>query len=318
MLSHEGLSINWNSENFLAYHDILVRHAFGSMREILSEISYSGMMARYLTYQDSGSRAVSGTSPDENYARELMQLFSVGLIELDEDGSKQLDAHGNPIETYSTENIQEFARCWTGFSLQSMRVNIQNEGHAYGNRIDPMRITGNGADTKRDLFPKMDLHRGHLGDGLPLCADLPPRHFLSAGARYTYLGRTASAKQQPEAIHATTKSRINALGASWTDQVPRLRPPARSQSSKRSRHRFATICTDAPRRARRIRNLRASQRSSPWRTRSTRQGCANRSHGRAFTRGSRHATIRIRPRAMLCSPASVLRHIGTAYVARRR
>ena len=141
MLSHEGLSINWNSENFLGYHDILVRHAFGSMREILSEISYSGMMARYLTYQDSGSRAASGTSPDENYARELMQLFSVGLIELGEDGSKQLDAHGNPIETYSTENIQEFARCWTGFSLQSMRVNIQNEGHAYGSRIDPMRIT---------------------------------------------------------------------------------------------------------------------------------------------------------------------------------
>ena len=230
LIPSEGLSINWNTEIFLGYHDILVRHAFGSMREILSEISYSGMMARYLTYQDSGSRAASGTSPDENYARELMQLFSVGLIELGEDGSKQLDAHGNPIETYSTENIQEFARCWTGFSLQSMRVNIQNEGHAYGNRIDPMRITGNGADTKRDLFPKMDLHRGHLGDGLPLCADLPPRHFLSAGARYTYLGRTASAKHQPEAIHATTKSRINALGASWTDQVPRLDPRPNTSS----------------------------------------------------------------------------------------
>ena len=224
VLSWFGISINWNTENYLTYYDQLVRHAFGSMRDILREISYNGMMARYLTYQDSASFASSGTIPDENYAREVMQLFSIGLVEMEEDGSYQLDAHGDPIETYTTENIQEFARCWTGFALQPFRSNIQNEGHSFGNRIDPMQIKGNGEDTKRDLFPKMNLHRGHLGDGFPLCSDLPLRHFLSRGARYTYLGHSASAKLQPEGLHSTTRSRINALGTNWTNLVPRLAP----------------------------------------------------------------------------------------------
>eukprot|EP00966_Prymnesium_polylepis_P124978 2890368-Prymnesium_polylepis.1 len=59
-------------------------------------------MASYLTYQDSESLAASGTLPDENYARESMQLFSVGLVELTADGAYELDHLGNPIETYDT------------------------------------------------------------------------------------------------------------------------------------------------------------------------------------------------------------------------
>ena len=64
------------------------------------------------------------------------------------------DSYGLPIETYDTEDIGEFAKCWTGFSLQGNRGgNVDIEGHSRGNRIDPMRIRGNGADSKRDLFP---------------------------------------------------------------------------------------------------------------------------------------------------------------------
>ena len=239
VMSYTGNSLNWNSEIFVNYFEILVRNAFGNMHTILKEIAYSGMMASYLTYQDSQSLAAGGSLPDENFAREIMQLFSVGLVELTADGEYERDRLGNPIETYDTEDIGEFAKCWTGFSLQSGRSNVDIEGHSRGNRIDPMRIRGNGGDTKRDLFPKTNLHGGHLGDAYPLCADLPPRHFLSKGARWSYRGHSATAQLQPEALHDQTRWRLHNLGVTqyrfgpnwhWTqddqtlERVPRIRP----------------------------------------------------------------------------------------------
>ena len=74
VMSFLGTDHNWNSEIFINYFEILVRNAFGNMHTILKEVSYSGMMASYLTYQDSESLAASGTVPDENYARESMQV----------------------------------------------------------------------------------------------------------------------------------------------------------------------------------------------------------------------------------------------------
>ena len=76
------------------------------------------------------------------------------MVELTSDGSFELDGYGETIETYDTADIQEFAKCWTGFDIRPQRRNYQEEGHARGNRIDPMRLLANGYDTKRDLFPK--------------------------------------------------------------------------------------------------------------------------------------------------------------------
>jgi hypothetical protein len=75
-----------------------------------------------------------------------------------------------------------------------------------------MHIRGNGHDSKRDLFPKTNLYDGHLGDGYPLCADLPDRHFLSKGARWSYIGHSPGARSQPEAIHEQTKYRMHGVG----------------------------------------------------------------------------------------------------------
>ena len=82
-----------------------------------------------------------------------------------------------------------------------------------------MRIRGNGADSKRDLFPKTNLYDGHLGDAYPLCSDLPPRHFLAGGARFSYLGHSATARLQPEAIHEQTKTRLRYLEIGTTPRV---------------------------------------------------------------------------------------------------
>ena len=82
----------------------------------------------------------------------LGRLFTIGLIKLNGDGSYIVDPlSGEPLETYDTSNIKEFAKVWTAFDRRPMRTNIENEGHGRGNRIDPMQLKANGADTKRDL-----------------------------------------------------------------------------------------------------------------------------------------------------------------------
>ena len=87
---------------------------------------------------------------DENYAREIMQLFSVGLHMLNNDGTLMLDEHGKPILTYTTDDITQYARLWTGFQLQPPRGNIEDP-ITRGSRIDPMMIN---VET-RDRFPKV-------------------------------------------------------------------------------------------------------------------------------------------------------------------
>lgn len=79
---------------------------------------------------------------DENYAREIMQLFSIGLYKLNNDGTKQLDGSGSPILSYDNTDIQNFARAWTGFTRQSARANIESIYWDNTNRIDPMNIVG--------------------------------------------------------------------------------------------------------------------------------------------------------------------------------
>lgn len=99
------------------YQDILIRNAFGNYRDLLEEVTYSSAMGEWLTYR--GNRKGDprrGRMPDENYAREILQLFSIGLIELNLDGSPRLDAQGQQIETYNNADIEGLARVFTGLS----------------------------------------------------------------------------------------------------------------------------------------------------------------------------------------------------------
>lgn len=113
-----------------------------------------------------------------------MQLFTVGLLRLHNNGTIMVDGQGNPIPTYDNMDVMTFARAWTGFDVQSTRGNMEARSVPYTNNIDPMKIVA----AARDQFPKMDLLNGFIGDGYPLCTDLPSRPFLRKGARYHYLG----------------------------------------------------------------------------------------------------------------------------------
>lgn len=98
--------------------DIFARHAFGNYRDILEEVTYSPMMGFYLTYLgNEKADPETGRMPDENYARELLQLFTIGLVELKGDGEPKLDLDGNPIELYTNADITGLARVFTGLDF---------------------------------------------------------------------------------------------------------------------------------------------------------------------------------------------------------
>lgn len=97
------------------YYDIFVRHAFGSYRDILTEVTLHPVMGRYLSHiGNQKARPEINQYPDENYAREFMQLFTIGLWQLHPDGTRQLDSNGQPIPTYSNAEITQLARVFTG------------------------------------------------------------------------------------------------------------------------------------------------------------------------------------------------------------
>lgn len=107
--------VQTSGESLARYVDILQEGAFGNYRDLLEDVTYSPVMGEYLTFAGNQKADLQmGTAPDENYAREIMQLFTIGLFELNLDGSLKLDANGQPIETYTTDDITELAKIFTG------------------------------------------------------------------------------------------------------------------------------------------------------------------------------------------------------------
>lgn len=98
------------------FYDLFIRHAFGNYRDLLGEISRHAAMGRYLSLVgNQKARPEINQYPDENYAREVMQLFTIGLWELNPDGSRKTNGSGKFIPTYSNADITELARVFTGF-----------------------------------------------------------------------------------------------------------------------------------------------------------------------------------------------------------
>ena len=114
-----------------AFMDILEANAFGSYRTLLEQVSTSVAMGGYLTYKGSRKATTTGGVPDENYARELMQLFTIGLVQLNLDGTPKLDAQGQPLETYAQDDVSQLARVFTGWDIDT----------TVGGADDPIRMT---------------------------------------------------------------------------------------------------------------------------------------------------------------------------------
>lgn len=115
--SNNSTAIGYMPRGEASYYDMLGKDAFGNFRTLLNDVTLSPMMGQFLSmlHNDKGNAT---TDPDENYAREVMQLFTIGLWQLNDDGSQQLDSSNKPIPTYSITDVMGLARVFTGFSWQ--------------------------------------------------------------------------------------------------------------------------------------------------------------------------------------------------------
>ncbi len=143
VISDVSLSDDNRTEPVAAYYDLLGNGAFGNFRTLLETITLNPMMAEYLsslrnakaTFNSAGTVL---TTPDENYAREVMQLFTIGLNLLQPDGTLQLGADGLPIPTYNQTTITELAKVFTGWGYAS--TNLTQFRNAPTNYYNPLGL----------------------------------------------------------------------------------------------------------------------------------------------------------------------------------
>jgi uncharacterized protein (DUF1800 family) len=136
-------TINQWQEGAANYYDIFVDGAFGNFRDILERVTLSPIMGIYLSSLRS-AKAANNTTPDENYAREIMQLFTIGLHELNPDGTLRLDPNGQPIPTYNQETIVQTAKVFTGWAYANVNANATASSNLFrgspANYTSPMML----------------------------------------------------------------------------------------------------------------------------------------------------------------------------------
>ena len=138
VVSAESGTIATAADGLANYVDLLGQHAFGNYRGLLEAVATSPMMGIYLSHlRNQKADPVTGRVPDENFAREVMQLFSIGLTEINLDGTPKL-VNGQPVETYTNADITGLARVFTGWSWAAQdtsNASFNGGGAAYADRI---------------------------------------------------------------------------------------------------------------------------------------------------------------------------------------
>jgi uncharacterized protein (DUF1800 family) len=120
------------------YYDRLLARSFGNYRDLLFDVSTHPIMGAYLSHlRNEKSDVAAGRYPDENYAREIMQLFSIGLFRLRPDGTLLLDGAGRPIPTYDNNDITEVAKIFTGLAFAGSDRNFRSGSEVW---TEPMRM----------------------------------------------------------------------------------------------------------------------------------------------------------------------------------
>lgn len=208
VVSDESNALVNATEGLAHYHDTLLERNFGNFRELLEAVTYHPCMAAYLTYLRNEKGTADGTRrPDENYAREIMQLFTIGLWELGPDGTRRLE-HGRPVPTYTNDDIRELARVFTGLSFP--RKEAEKGGFKWGHTDWTARLVaypqfhddgekrllggrkvlpaGQGAD--KDIADALDLLFEHPNTG-PFVARLLIQRFTTSNPSRGYVWRVA-------------------------------------------------------------------------------------------------------------------------------
>lgn len=125
----------------IAYHKILSQNAFGNYRDLMRDMTLNPGMGNFLDMVRS-----TKNSPNENYAREILQLFSIGLFMLNQDGTLQRDAQGSPIPTYDQNTVNNFTKVFTGWGFCNTQASCPSFVTGTVNFKDPMILNQNNHD----------------------------------------------------------------------------------------------------------------------------------------------------------------------------
>ena len=142
VVSLTGLNFAWRSHGIAAWWDVLASNATGNYRILLEQVTLNTAMGYYLNTKGSlKENTATGRAPDENYGREVMQLFTIGLAQLNLDGTEKRDSSGARVETYTQSDVSNIARMFTGWDVD----NTQNV-----NTLEPLqnRTVSNTAYTR--------------------------------------------------------------------------------------------------------------------------------------------------------------------------
>jgi len=201
--------LKFQAEGIAHYYDLLVKNSFGDFRTLLSEVSRNPAMGIYLSHQgNQKGDPETGRTPDENFARELMQLFAIGLYELNSDGSYKTN-NNLPNPAYSQEDVNNMARVLTGWTrnLKYTNGNFQRSGGTPGGYTEPMECVADyhdqnekkllgqiipaGLSCEEDLEHALDILFNHPNVGPFISRHLITR-FVTSNPSPAYIQRVAS------------------------------------------------------------------------------------------------------------------------------
>ncbi|MEO6004287.1 MAG: DUF1800 family protein [Opitutus sp.] len=147
------------------YYDILARDGLGNFRTLLENVTLSPMMGVYLSHlRNARSTSPTGAQPDENYAREVMQLFTIGLSQLQPDGTLKLDTKALPIATYDQTTVTAMAKVFTGWGFYNTTPTTANFRNSPSDYINPMTLYSGFHDvTAKTIINGQQLPAGRTG-----------------------------------------------------------------------------------------------------------------------------------------------------------
>ncbi len=190
------------------YQNLLLNDAFQNFRTLLQDVTLSPVMGRYLDVADNDkTNAALGTSPNENYGREVLQLFSIGLYELNPDGSQMLDATGAAIPTYDQDVIEGFSSIFTGWTYAPLSgaasqwtnpINYDGAMVSFDNHHEPgskLLLNGftvaAGQTTTQDLQMALDNIFNHPNVG-PFIGKQLIQHLVTSNPSPAYVARVSA------------------------------------------------------------------------------------------------------------------------------
>jgi uncharacterized protein (DUF1800 family) len=202
----------WNP-NIIPYEEMLMTDAFTNYRQVLGDVTLNGSMGYYLDMaNNAAANPAAGTVANENFAREIMQLFSIGTVMLNPDGTAQTGAGGLPVATYNQTNVTELARVFTGWTFAPVSGSAQFGANVNGSNTNlalPMvnvsayhdfgsknllngYVSAAGLTAQADLQGALDNIFNHPNVG-PFLSKQLIQHLVKSNPSPAYIARVAAA-----------------------------------------------------------------------------------------------------------------------------